>query len=86
MIQYLSNIKGKCDAIAASSSPLTAEDVILFTLNGLPSQYQAFKISIRTSLQPIGLDDFYSFLCNKEVNIVAENAKDNNIRSTNEQQ
>lgn len=41
MMQYLSNIKSKCDAIVASGAPLIAEDIILYTLNGLSSSYQA---------------------------------------------
>lgn len=66
MMQYLSDIKSKVDLIATSSSPLNNEDIIYCTLNGLPSSYKAFKTSIRTNLQPLHLEDFYSLLCTGE--------------------
>lgn len=72
MMQYLFEIKSKCDAIAISGSPLSAEDIILYTLNGLSSTYQAFKTTIRTNLQPIDLDDFYALLCSEEINLAAD--------------
>ncbi|KAL0912667.1 hypothetical protein M5K25_018656 [Dendrobium thyrsiflorum] len=68
MFQYLSDIKSKIDAIAAAGSSIDAEDIILYTLNGLPSTYQSFKIVIRTYLQPITLDDFYALLCSEQAN------------------
>ncbi|XP_020586130.1 uncharacterized protein LOC110028567 [Phalaenopsis equestris] len=37
-------------------------------LNSLPATYLAFKTAIRTQLRPMNLDDFYSFLCNEEIN------------------
>ncbi|KAI0520293.1 hypothetical protein KFK09_007765 [Dendrobium nobile] len=75
MMQYLSEIKGKVDAIGASGSPLSSDDIIMYTLNGLPSAYQGFKIAIRTNLNPISLDDFYALLCSEELNIAAESAR-----------
>lgn len=69
MMQYLSDIKAKWDTMAISGSPLSLEDIILYTLNGLPTTYQAFKTAIHTNLQPINLDDFYALLCREELNI-----------------
>lgn len=46
MIQCLSDIKLKCDVIVVSRTPLSAEDVIFYALNGLPTTYQAFKTAI----------------------------------------
>lgn len=72
MVEYLSDIKIKINLIAASSSPISVEDTIFYTLNGLPSSYQSFKTIIRTSLQLITLDDFYSLLCSEETSQATE--------------
>lgn len=66
MTQYLVDSKAKVDLMATSGSSLSNEDVIYYTLNGLPSSYQDFKTSIRTNLQLLHLDDFYSLLCTEE--------------------
>ncbi|KAI0494554.1 hypothetical protein KFK09_024695 [Dendrobium nobile] len=60
MFQYLTDIKSKIDAIAAVGSFVDPEDIIHYTLNGLPPTYQSFKTSIRTHLGELLLDDFYS--------------------------
>ncbi|KAI0515759.1 hypothetical protein KFK09_008426 [Dendrobium nobile] len=75
MSQYLLTVKSKVDAISAAGSNLDPEDVILYTLNGLPATYQAFKTAIRTNLQPITLDDLYTLLCSEEVNLAQEASK-----------
>ncbi|KAH0462301.1 hypothetical protein IEQ34_009876 [Dendrobium chrysotoxum] len=48
------------------------EDIILYTLNGKPSSYHAYKISIQIKLQPICFDNLYSLLCVEELNIIVE--------------
>ncbi|PKU79283.1 Retrovirus-related Pol polyprotein from transposon TNT 1-94 [Dendrobium catenatum] len=73
MPQYLLSVKSIVDAIAATGSPLDPEEVIFDTLNGLPVQYQSFKTSIRTNLQPLSLDDLYTLLCSEELNLAQEN-------------
>ncbi|KAL0906248.1 hypothetical protein M5K25_024726 [Dendrobium thyrsiflorum] len=72
MMQYLAQVKTIVDNIAAAGSQVDVEDIILYILNGLPSSYNAFKTSIRTSLQPISLDTLYSLLCSEEVDIQSE--------------
>ncbi|PKU75893.1 hypothetical protein MA16_Dca005940 [Dendrobium catenatum] len=49
----------------------------MYTLNGLPPSYQAFKTYIRANLQPVNIDDFYALLCSEEVNLAAEAAREN---------
>ncbi|PKU84201.1 Retrovirus-related Pol polyprotein from transposon TNT 1-94 [Dendrobium catenatum] len=71
MVQYLSEIKQRVDAISAAGSTIEPEDIILYTLNGLPYSYNAFKTSIRTKLHPISLDDLYALLCSEETNLAA---------------
>lgn len=75
MQQYLSEIKNLVDNIVAAVSIIDSEDIILYTLNGLPSSYQSFKTVIRTTLMPISLDDFYSLLCSEEINLATKNLK-----------
>lgn len=72
MSQYLSDIKSKVDLIAAAGSPIDIEDIIYYTLNGLPTSYQSFKVAIRTNLQSLSLDDLYSLLCSEETIQLAE--------------
>ncbi|KAI0507926.1 hypothetical protein KFK09_014054 [Dendrobium nobile] len=63
--QYLLDLKSKVVAIQAADNTIDHEDVILYTLNRLPSSYQSFKMAIRTNLQPLKLDDLYILLCSE---------------------
>ncbi|PKU65807.1 Retrovirus-related Pol polyprotein from transposon TNT 1-94 [Dendrobium catenatum] len=72
MFQYLSDIKQRVDAIAFAGAPINTEDVIFYTLNGLPQTYNAFKTAIRTRAQPISLNELYALLYSEEVNISSE--------------
>ncbi|KAL0928120.1 hypothetical protein M5K25_002361 [Dendrobium thyrsiflorum] len=76
MTQYLLDIKAKVDSLAAAGAPMDVEDVIHYTLNGLPPTYQAFKTAIRTNLQPLSLDDLYTLLCSEELNLAHETTKE----------
>lgn len=82
MQQYLTQIKTIVDTIAASGSVVDPEDIILHTLNGLPS-YNSFKAAICTSQLPLDLDTLYSLLCNEEIHVQQEVAWDN-LSSTNQ--
>ncbi|PKU86353.1 hypothetical protein MA16_Dca002184 [Dendrobium catenatum] len=82
MTQYISLVKSKVDAINAVGSSIDTEDIILYTLNGLPTTYNAFKTSIRTNLQPLSLDDLYSLLCNVEINLTANALKETQLVDT----
>ncbi|KAI0493150.1 hypothetical protein KFK09_027426 [Dendrobium nobile] len=75
MSQYLTTVKSIVDNIAAAGSVLDQEDIILYTLNGLPASYNAFKTLIRTMLHPIDLDDLYSLLISEEINIQADSVR-----------
>ncbi|KAI0507419.1 hypothetical protein KFK09_013544 [Dendrobium nobile] len=82
MLQYLTNIKTLVDNIAAAGSPIDNEDILLYTLNGLPPQYQAFKTSIRTTLTPVALEDLYSLLLSEEINLSTDLAKEQSNPNT----
>ncbi|PKU70861.1 Retrovirus-related Pol polyprotein from transposon TNT 1-94 [Dendrobium catenatum] len=69
MIQYLTAIKILVDQIAAAGSTIESEDIIMYILNGLPPQYQAFKTIIRTMQSSLSLDNFYSILISEEIHV-----------------
>ncbi|KAI0514240.1 hypothetical protein KFK09_010275 [Dendrobium nobile] len=79
MQQYLSSIKNIVDNIAAAGTKIDTEDVVLYTLNGLPAAYNAFKTAIRTSSLPADLDSLYSMLCSEEIHINQELQKDQSL-------
>ncbi|KAL0904327.1 hypothetical protein M5K25_026419 [Dendrobium thyrsiflorum] len=76
MQQYLNNIKTLVDNIAAAGLKIDAEDILLYTLNGLPPSYKAFKTSIRTKVSPISLENLYSLLLSEEINLAAEQSRE----------
>ncbi|KAI0510984.1 hypothetical protein KFK09_011600 [Dendrobium nobile] len=76
MQQYISQIKNIVDNIVASGMKIDPEDIILYILNGLPSTYNSFKTTIRTSPLPIDLDNLYSLLCSEEIHINQDLQKD----------
>ncbi|KAI0528903.1 hypothetical protein KFK09_001447 [Dendrobium nobile] len=76
MQYYLTELKQKIDTIRAAGCSIDPEDIILYTLNGLPSAYNAFKTAIRTRAKLVDLDELYSLLCTEEVNVLAEQLTD----------
>ncbi|PKU76535.1 Retrovirus-related Pol polyprotein from transposon TNT 1-94 [Dendrobium catenatum] len=77
MQQNFDQIKKLVDNIAAAGSTVDTEDIVLYILNGLPAGYNSFKSAIRASLQPIILDDLYSLLSSKEINLQHQLLQDN---------
>ncbi|KAI0528949.1 hypothetical protein KFK09_001493 [Dendrobium nobile] len=59
MQQYLAQVKGIVDNIAAAGSKVEIEDILHYILNGLPTVYNSFKTSIRTCQNPISLEVLY---------------------------
>ncbi|KAI0498246.1 hypothetical protein KFK09_021487 [Dendrobium nobile] len=82
MVQCLFEIKNKVNAIAAAGSTIEAEDIIHYTLNGLPITYQSFKTAIRTMQSLIAIDDFYSMLCSEELHLNADLSRNSNNLSS----
>ncbi|XP_020691541.1 uncharacterized protein LOC110106119 [Dendrobium catenatum] len=76
MQQYLSQIKNIVDNIVAAGTKIDPEDVVLYTLNGLPPSYNSFKTAIRTSPLPADLKNLYSLLCSEEIHINQDLQKD----------
>lgn len=48
MQEYLHQLKVIADQLATCGAPVSEEDLILYTLSGLPSMYRPFQTSIRT--------------------------------------
>ncbi|KAJ8636874.1 hypothetical protein MRB53_011141 [Persea americana] len=48
MQEYLHQLKVIADQLATCGAPVNEEDLILYTLSGLPSMYRPFQTSIRT--------------------------------------
>lgn len=56
------------DSHAASSSPIDDDDLI-YILNGLLSEFAAFKTSIHTRSAPINIEELQVVLLCEELNI-----------------
>lgn len=46
IFNYLFKIEARVDLIATFRSPFDTEDILLYTLNGIPPSYQAFKAEL----------------------------------------
>ncbi|PKU82563.1 Retrovirus-related Pol polyprotein from transposon TNT 1-94 [Dendrobium catenatum] len=82
MTEYLASVKVLVDNINAAGGSVDSEDVLHYILNGLPPNYQSFKTFIRSSLQPISLDNLYSLLRSEEVHQTTDAVKDLSFSST----
>ena len=51
------------------SSPIDADDLIIYTLNGLPAEYNSFKTSIRTRSSAISIEELHVLLLVEELNM-----------------
>lgn len=66
IIEYFKKLNHLSDSLAAVSSPVDDEDMILHTLNGLLQDYAAFKTSIRTRSAPITIEELHALLLCEE--------------------
>uniref|UniRef100_A0A5B7CDP5 Putative retrovirus-related Pol polyprotein n=1 Tax=Davidia involucrata TaxID=16924 RepID=A0A5B7CDP5_DAVIN len=74
MEAYLDQIKQYVDRLASAGTPIPTEDIVLYTLNGLPSEYASFKTSIRTKSEPISVTDLNSLLGSEEIHLAMKNS------------
>ncbi|KAJ8624241.1 hypothetical protein MRB53_032771 [Persea americana] len=72
--EYIQRIKHLADSLAAVLCPVDDEDLIIHTLNGLPSDYGPFKTSIRTRSSPISLEELHVLLLCKELSLESSHA------------
>eukprot|EP00268_Persea_americana_P006760 TRINITY_DN12435_c0_g3_i1.p1 TRINITY_DN12435_c0_g3~~TRINITY_DN12435_c0_g3_i1.p1 ORF type:complete len:211 (-),score=36.17 TRINITY_DN12435_c0_g3_i1:3813-4445(-) len=59
MDDCVKKIKHIADSLAAICNPVDDEDILSYTLNGLPPEYGPFKTSIRTQFTPILLEELH---------------------------
>ncbi|KAA8519612.1 hypothetical protein F0562_013943 [Nyssa sinensis] len=59
---YIQKIKQARDSLASVSVLIEDEDILIYVLNGLPQEYNAFKTSIRTRSEHITLEKVYAML------------------------
>lgn len=63
---YVKRIKEIKDKLANVSSVVNDEDLFIYTLNGLPSEYNTFKTSLRTRSQPPSFAELHVLLKSEE--------------------
>lgn len=62
MHHYLKQIKQNSNTLATISTPVEDEDMIFFTLNGLPADYNIFKKAVRNHSQAITMSELQELL------------------------
>ncbi|GAV73677.1 UBN2 domain-containing protein [Cephalotus follicularis] len=67
MATYLLKAKSISDKLALACRPISDEDMILYILGGLSSEYSAFVISVTTRNTPLSVADLHGLLLNKEI-------------------
>lgn len=67
MGEYLLQIKEIIDQLALVGSLIDDEDLALFTLNGLPTEYYAFKTTICAKIDLVSVEVLSSLLCSESI-------------------
>ncbi|KAA8539318.1 hypothetical protein F0562_026010 [Nyssa sinensis] len=74
---YIQKIKQARDSLAFVSVLIEDEDILIYVLNGLPQEYNAFKTSIRTKSKNITLEEVYAMLKIEEQTIESIHKQNN---------
>ena len=69
MEEKLAQIKSLNDQLALATSPIKDKDLVLITLNGFPSEYNALKVVIRARSEAIAVEDLASLLYSEALHI-----------------
>ncbi|KAJ8629045.1 hypothetical protein MRB53_022368 [Persea americana] len=66
---YLHQIKVIADQLATCGAPVREDDLVLYTLSGLPLVYRPFQTAIctRSRHDPVSSDELYTFLVCEEL-------------------
>ncbi|XP_028098420.1 uncharacterized protein LOC114298114 [Camellia sinensis] len=72
MEDYLLQIKAIADQLSLAGSAIDDKDLVLLTFNGLLSEYNAFKTTIRAKTNSVSTKVLSSLLCSEAIHI--ENA------------
>ncbi|KAF3772521.1 hypothetical protein EJ110_NYTH57556 [Nymphaea thermarum] len=63
MAEYLNHVKFLNDSLAAVGNHVAETDLVLFTLNGLSSDYEAFITSVTTAKNLPSFSEIYALVC-----------------------
>lgn len=66
---YIQKIKHISDSLATVLCPVDTEELIIYTLNGMPLEYGPFKTSIRTRYALIAIEELHVLLLCEELNL-----------------
>lgn len=69
MEQYWNRIKDIVDQLHLATASIDYEDIVLIALNGLPSEYDSFKIAIRARSESISMEELSSLLCSEAIHV-----------------
>ncbi|GAV81757.1 UBN2_3 domain-containing protein, partial [Cephalotus follicularis] len=69
MASYLLKAKSISDELSLASKPVSDDDMVLYILGGLSSEYASLVTSITTRVAPISVADLHGFLLNEEIRI-----------------
>ncbi|KAF8391616.1 hypothetical protein HHK36_023922 [Tetracentron sinense] len=70
--KYFQRAKTLAHQLAAAARPIQDEDLLLYILGGLPSEYGPFRTSISTRVESISLADLLGFLLTEEFRIAQD--------------
>lgn len=82
MSDYLQKIESITDTLVVVSAPIDEEDLVLYILNGLPPEYNAFKTVVRTRLQSVPVSKLQELLLIEEQQIQMTTIEDNSSQSS----
>ncbi|KAJ8639877.1 hypothetical protein MRB53_016571 [Persea americana] len=71
MKEYLHQLKVLSDQLTTCEASFSKDDLILYTLSGLPSVYRPFQTSIRTRSwhDPVSLEELHTFFVCEELSL-----------------
>ncbi|KAL5713883.1 Beta-galactosidase 8 [Ranunculus cassubicifolius] len=71
--EYLKTVKETSDLLAAAGSIVDDGDLLVYILNGLPAEFDAFSTSIRVRSDEVTIDELHALLLNEELVLQSRN-------------
>ncbi|KAJ4947955.1 hypothetical protein NE237_014203 [Protea cynaroides] len=80
MTDYLQQFKNISDQLAASGSPVSDDDLVIYILDGLPLTYRQFgySVRIRSRTSQLSLEELHTLLICEELALADETPNENN--------
>ncbi|KAL5731822.1 hypothetical protein ACHQM5_004515 [Ranunculus cassubicifolius] len=70
---YFKSVKEISDLLAAAGSIVDDGDLLVYILNGLPAEFDAFSTSIRVRSDDVTIDELHALLINEELVLMTRN-------------